>query len=84
MTLPLNGETPEQAFEVQERRELVQNAVLDLPPASRAALILREYEGLSYREIAETLDVPTGTVMSRLNYARDRLAKTLKPYLEAK
>jgi RNA polymerase sigma-70 factor (ECF subfamily) len=60
----------------------VQQAVLALPPASRAVLVLREYEALSYREIAETLDIPIGTVMSRLNYARNRLRESLAPYLE--
>jgi RNA polymerase sigma-70 factor (ECF subfamily) len=73
---------PEAAVEEEERGERVQRAVLALPPASRAVLILREYEGLAYQEIAETLDIPVGTVMSRLNYARKRLRETLAPYLE--
>jgi RNA polymerase sigma-70 factor (ECF subfamily) len=66
----------------QGRGEGVRQAVLALPPASRAVLVLREYEGLSYREIADTLGVPMGTVMSRLNYARNRLRESLAPYLE--
>ena len=74
---------PEARVEEQERSRIVQEAVLALPPASRAVLVLREYEGLSYREIADTLDIPIGTVMSRLNYARNRLRKSLAPYLEA-
>ena len=83
-TLPLvaSNEGPEAAMEGHERNERVQQAVLALPPASRAVLVLREYEGLSYREIAETLDIPIGTVMSRLNYARNRLRESLAPYLE--
>jgi RNA polymerase sigma-70 factor (ECF subfamily) len=74
---------PEDAVEGAERGECVRQAVLALPPASQEVLILREYEGLSYRDIAETLSIPIGTVMSRLNYARSRLRESLAPYLEA-
>jgi RNA polymerase sigma-70 factor (ECF subfamily) len=65
----------------QERTTLVQKAILSLPDASRAVLVLREYEGLSYQEISSTLDIPVGTVMSRLNYARNLLKTKLKPQL---
>ena len=65
----------------QERTKLVQNAILSLPDASRAVLVLREYEGLSYQEISSTLDIPVGTVMSRLNYARNLLKSKLEPQL---
>ena len=71
---------PEMLVSQQERIALVQEAVLSLPEASRAVLVLREYEGLSYQEISSTLDIPVGTVMSRLNYAR----KLLKDKLEQK
>ena len=73
---------PEATMESVERGERVRQAVLALPPASRAVLVLREYEGLSYREIAQALGIPIGTVMSRLNYARNRLREALAPYLE--
>jgi RNA polymerase sigma-70 factor (ECF subfamily) len=59
----------------------VQRAILSLPDASRAVLVLREYEGLSYQEISSTLDIPVGTVMSRLSYARNRLKAKLEPQL---
>jgi RNA polymerase sigma-70 factor (ECF subfamily) len=83
--LPLQapGRGPEAKLEAKERQALVQRAVLALPPASRAVLILREYEGLSYQEIATTLDIPIGTVMSRLNYARNHLRRALAPLLES-
>ena len=68
---------PEAAFLQKERTVIVQQAILSLTEASRAVLILREYGGLSYQEIASTLDIPLGTVMSRLNYARDRLKELL-------
>ena len=77
------GPGPEAALIERERAERVRQAVLALPPASRAVLVLREYEGLSYQEIAYTLDIPLGTVMSRLNYARSRMREALAAYLEA-
>lgn len=73
---------PEAVVERDELHVTVRKAVLALPEASRSVLILREYEGLSYHEIAETLGIPLGTVMSRLNYARGRLRELLEPYLE--
>lgn len=66
----------------KERIRVIQKAVLALPEASRAVIVLREYHGLSYREIADTLDISIGTVMSRLNYARTKLAGMLADYLE--
>ena len=75
---------PEQALESRERAERVRQCVLALPPDSRSALVLREYEGLTYQEIAATLDIPLGTVMSRLSYARNRLRQALADYLEVR
>jgi RNA polymerase sigma-70 factor (ECF subfamily) len=73
---------PQSVVEATERGEIVRQAVMDLPPASKEVIVLREYGGLSYKEIAETLGIPIGTVMSRLNYARGLLRQTLEPYLE--
>ncbi len=56
----------------------IQQAVTELPPAFRAAFILREYHGLEYAEIAEALDLDVGTVRSRLHRARHRLRVTLE------
>lgn len=69
---------PEALFSQAEQAALVQGAILSLPEASRAVLILREYEELSYHEIADALDIPVGTVMSRLNYARGLLRNRLQ------
>ena len=78
---------PEALYFQEERTALVQKAVLSLPEASRAVLVLRAYEGMSYQEIADALDIPVGTVMSRLNYARkllkDKLEYTLFVQVEA-
>jgi RNA polymerase sigma-70 factor (ECF subfamily) len=62
------------------RKELLEHlarAVERLPPAARETLVLREVDGLSYAEIATTLGIPKGTVMSRLHYARKQLQKWL-------
>lgn len=72
---------PESLVSQRERTVLVQKAVLSLPEASRAVLVLREYQGMSYHEIADALDIPVGTVMSRLNYARKLLKDKLEPEL---
>ena len=66
-----------------EQRGQVQKAILALPPSSRAVLVLREYEGLTYQEIASALDIPIGTVMSRLNFARSRLKEILAPQFQS-
>lgn len=62
------------------RKELLEHlarAVDRLPAAARETLLLREVEGLSYSEIASALEIPKGTVMSRLHYARKQLQKWL-------
>jgi len=81
--MPLTDGQPglETLVSQNERTALVQKAIMSLPDASRAVLVLREYEGLSYQEISSTLDIPVGTVMSRLNYARNLLKSKLKPQL---
>ncbi|MFL7792288.1 MAG: RNA polymerase sigma factor [Anaerolineae bacterium] len=82
LPIPSSGAGPEAAVQEAERSSRVKQAVLELPEASRTVLVLREYEGLSYKEIADTLGIPIGTVMSRLNYARNRLRESLAPCLE--
>lgn len=74
-----SADGPETRLLQKERGAAVQRAILSLTEANRAILVLREFGGLSYAEIAATLDIPTGTVMSRLNYARTRLREILAP-----
>ena len=69
---------PEGIYLQDERIALVQAAIASLPEASRVVLVLKEYGELSYREIAESLYIPLGTVMSRLNYARRLLKEKLQ------
>jgi RNA polymerase sigma-70 factor (ECF subfamily) len=83
LPIPAPGADPERRVEQRERSQRVRQAVLSLPEASRAVLILREYETMSYEEIATALDIPVGTVMSRLSYARKLLTERLKGELEA-
>jgi RNA polymerase sigma-70 factor (ECF subfamily) len=77
-----DGKLPEAEAEDHERARIVRKAVLELPAASRAVLVLREYEGLSYQEISSVLSIPVGTVMSRLSYARSLLKEKLADCLE--
>lgn len=72
--------SPEAALLEKEQAEFLQKAVKALPEAARAVLVLREYGELSYQEIAGVLEIPVGTVMSRLNYARNHLRETIQKY----
>ena len=64
---------PEQAALRRSESRLLADAIAELPLAFREVLILREMEGLSYKEIARIADIPVGTVMSRLARARASL-----------
>jgi RNA polymerase sigma-70 factor, ECF subfamily len=68
---------PEEAVLQSASDALVRNALENLPPNFREVLILRELEGMSYREIADITGMPAGTVMSTLSRARDRLRQVL-------
>jgi RNA polymerase sigma-70 factor, ECF subfamily len=63
-----------------ELRAKVRQAVADLPAHCRSVVVLRDYQFLSYREIADNLGIPIGTVMSRLAKARERLRGSLAQY----
>lgn len=69
--------TPSRELERKELRELMVQAIGALPDDARRTLLLREVDGLSYAEIAKSLGVPKGTVMSRLHYARRRVRAAL-------
>jgi RNA polymerase sigma-70 factor, ECF subfamily len=72
---------PEALLLQQHAVARVRAALEELPADFREVIVLREIEGLSYKEIAAVVQVPIGTVMSRLARARDRLAAVLKPPL---
>ena len=75
------GPPPDLEASRAETRERVTRALDALPPHHRTIIILGDIEGLSYREIAEVLGCPIGTVMSRLHNARKRLKALLGPLL---
>jgi RNA polymerase sigma-70 factor (ECF subfamily) len=68
---------PTLSYVRKAEREGVRAAVEQLPPAYREVIVLREFEGLSYQEIAQILNCPAGTVMSRLGRAREKLRSLL-------
>jgi len=78
MEFPDPGPGPSEHVEEHERAERLEKALAGLPAVPRAVLAMRELEGLSYAEIAATLNCPVGTVMSRLHHARRLLLKQLK------
>jgi RNA polymerase sigma-70 factor (ECF subfamily) len=72
---------PAQELELAELKGALVGAIDDLSPEARSAFILRFFDDLSYKEIAEALECSVGTVMSRLFYARQKLKELLKEYL---
>jgi len=80
--LPDPGRSPFDLALDRETEALIEEALLKLNPKFRAALVLRELEGLSYEEIAEILDISLGTVKSRILRGRDALRKHLAGRLE--
>jgi RNA polymerase sigma-70 factor (ECF subfamily) len=68
---------PEASLVESENRQLLRRALAELPDEYREAIVLRELEGLSYKEIAAVTSAPIGTVMSRLARARERLQEGL-------
>jgi RNA polymerase sigma-70 factor (ECF subfamily) len=76
-----NAPTPSERVERDELRALFDEALTKLSARDREILVLRHFQELTYREIAEALAIPEGTVMSRLFHARRRLKERLAPYL---
>ncbi len=75
---PSASPTPLESLEKDERKKMVRAAISLLSEDHREIIVLKNYRDLAYAEIAETLDIPIGTVMSRLYYAR----KALKELVE--
>ena len=75
-------ETPERLLLNQEIIDTIKTAIEKLPEEMRTAIMLREFEGMSYEEIAEAMDCPVGTVRSRIFRAREAIDNKLNPLLE--
>lgn len=80
--VPSEEPGPQTSARRRELAEAIDAAVERLPPHYHEIVVLREVEGLSYEEIAETLAISKGTVESRLFRARERLRETLKEWME--
>jgi RNA polymerase sigma-70 factor (ECF subfamily) len=74
--------TPESMLMTKQIANTVNEAMSELPEELRAAIQLREIEGLSYEEIAAAMDCPIGTVRSRIFRAREAIAERLRPLLD--
>jgi len=81
---PSASPSPEKDYESKQIRGAIQKALRKLSPKLRAVIVLKEIEGLSYEDIAVTLDVSIGTVKSRISRARDELKMLLKDFTEQK
>lgn len=77
-----NNNSPERELLRDEIEQVVSRTMELLPPDLRMALTLREFEGLSYEDIANVMECPVGTVRSRIFRAREAVDKALKPLLE--
>jgi RNA polymerase sigma-70 factor (ECF subfamily) len=75
-------ETPERQLLNEEIVETIKTAIAKLPEEMRIAIMLREFEGMSYEEIAQAMDCPVGTVRSRIFRAREAIDSKLTPLLD--
>ena len=75
-------ENPENALFGEELKTVVEAAIADLPDDLRTAVTLREFEGLSYEDIADIMDCPVGTVRSRIFRAREAIDAKVSAQLE--
>jgi RNA polymerase sigma-70 factor, ECF subfamily len=77
---PAVEHVPSTAMEEADMREIVKEALGRLPEEERAVVVLRHFQGMKFREVAESLGITESTAKSRMRYAMDKLANVLRPY----
>jgi RNA polymerase sigma-70 factor, ECF subfamily len=82
LDIVMEARTPRDELAAREEAEMVRQALMQLPENYRVVLVLRHYENLKLREIAEVLEVPEGTVSSRMAEALTQLTRLLEPAFE--
>ncbi len=75
-------DTPDNVLMNEQIVEAIKSAIEKLPDEMRTAIMLREFEGMSYEEIAQAMDCPVGTVRSRIFRAREAIDKKITPLLD--
>lgn len=79
--LPSKSKSPEENTLGDELSDVIENSIHKLPDSFRLAIVLREFQGLSYEEIASITNTNVGTVKSRIARARSKLQEELKSYI---
>lgn len=82
MVMASSGQIPARAIDKAEARDVVQMALQALNERQRLAVLLNKFEGMSYAEIAETMDLSVQAIKSLLSRARNNLKEVLEPYLD--
>lgn len=83
-TTPAGGDSPADSLSHQELRHKIEAALDKLSPEHRQVVVLKDAQGLAYKEIADIMECSIGTVMSRLFYARQKLQSLLKDEYESR
>ena len=84
VAIPHVGESPDQKMEMGELKAKIEQALSKISPEHREIVILKDVQGLAYKEIADVMGCTIGTVMSRLFYARQKLQTLLKDEYESR
>ncbi|MFM2171906.1 MAG: hypothetical protein RI957_2135 [Verrucomicrobiota bacterium] len=84
VAIPHVGDSPDQKMEMGELKKKIEHALSKISPEHREIVILKDVQGLAYKEIADVMGCTIGTVMSRLFYARQKLQTLLRDEYESR